>query len=333
MRILDASKNRSKAFKTFLSFFFFFFSVFVLYCVFYRPQTKSTAKKQLAQKGRKSRKPDSSGEEDDEEEEEDDDDEDDEEDTPKRQTRRRGATKVKRCISGHWDYELRTVFHNKKVTFVNARFSYWYYVFALLSFHSYKEDQHDFETDSDDLIEMTGDAGEEQQDDDSETIERVMETRTAKKGGNAFSPVSCCFWKPSCFSSKYLPCAWSLKVVYLAFLATGASTTVYTVEENGDPNEGFNPESDEGEVQYLIKWKGWSYIHNTWESMDSLTQQKVKGLKKLDNYKRKQEELNSWWESFVFLSKVFLQLDTSFRAFSQLIPSLFVGWGGLPPRT
>lgn len=77
-----------------------FFLVFVLNCVFYRPQTKSTAKKQLAQKGRKSRKPDSSGEEDDEEEE-DDDDEDDEEDTPKRQTRRRGATKVKRCISKH----------------------------------------------------------------------------------------------------------------------------------------------------------------------------------------------------------------------------------------
>lgn len=91
-----------------------------------------------------------------------------------------------------------------------------------------------------------------------------------------------------------MPCACSLKVVYLAFLATGASTTVYAVEENGDPNEGFNPENDEGEVQYLIKWKGWSYIHNTWESMDSLTQQKVKGLKKLDNYKRKQEELNSW---------------------------------------
>lgn len=31
---------------------------------------------------------------------------------------------------------------------------------------------------------MTGDACEEQQDDDSETIERVMETRTAKKGGD-----------------------------------------------------------------------------------------------------------------------------------------------------
>uniref|UniRef100_A0A672GW10 Uncharacterized protein n=1 Tax=Salarias fasciatus TaxID=181472 RepID=A0A672GW10_SALFA len=184
-----------------------------------RSQTKSssTAKKQLAQKGRKSRKQESSGEEDDDDEDDDDEDDDDE-DTPKRQTRRRGATKVK----------------------------------------SYKEDQHDFETDSDDLIEMTGDACEEQQDDDSETIEKVMDTRTGKKG------------------------------------ATGASTTVYAVQENGDPCEGFDPENDEGETQYLIKWKGWSYIHNTWESMDSLTQQKVKGLKKLDNYKKKSEELNSW---------------------------------------
>ena len=55
--------------------------------------------------------------------------------------------------------------------------------------HSYKEDQHDFETDSDDLIEMTGDAGEEQQDDDSETIERIMDTRIGKKEGNAHSPL------------------------------------------------------------------------------------------------------------------------------------------------
>uniref|UniRef100_A0A3Q1ESD3 Chromodomain helicase DNA binding protein 2 n=1 Tax=Acanthochromis polyacanthus TaxID=80966 RepID=A0A3Q1ESD3_9TELE len=180
-----------------------------------RPQSKSTVKKQLSQKGRKSRRQESSAEEDDDD---DDDDDDDEEDTPKRQTRRRGATKVK----------------------------------------SYKEDQHDFETDSDDLIEMTGDAGEEQQDDDSETIEKVMDTRTGKKG------------------------------------ATGATTTVYAVEENGDPSEGFDPENDEGETQYLIKWKGWSYIHNTWESMDSLTQQKVKGLKKLDNFKKKNDELNSW---------------------------------------
>uniref|UniRef100_A0A3P9JKB2 Chromodomain helicase DNA binding protein 2 n=1 Tax=Oryzias latipes TaxID=8090 RepID=A0A3P9JKB2_ORYLA len=165
----------------------------------------------------KSRKQESSGDED-EDEDDDDEEDDDEEDTPKRQTRRRGATKVK----------------------------------------SYKEDQHDFETDSDDLIEMTGEAGEEQQDDDSETIEKILDTRIGKKG------------------------------------AIGAATTVYAVEENGDPAEGFDPEKEEGETQYLIKWKGWSYIHSTWENMDSLTQQKVKGLKKMDNFKRKSEEMNAW---------------------------------------
>uniref|UniRef100_A0A4W5MY76 Chromodomain helicase DNA binding protein 2 n=1 Tax=Hucho hucho TaxID=62062 RepID=A0A4W5MY76_9TELE len=121
---------------------------------------------------------------------------------------------------------------------------------------SYKEDQNDFETDSDDLIEMEG--AEVEPEDDSETIEKIMDTRTGKKG------------------------------------ACGASTTQYAVEENGDPGADFDPEKDEGETHYLIKWKGWSYIHNTWESIDSLTQQKVKGLKKLDNFKKKNDELNAW---------------------------------------
>lgn len=58
---------------------------------------------------------------------------------------------------------------------------------ALLRCFSYKEDQHDLETDSDDLIELTGEAGEELQDDDSETIEKITDTRTGKKGGDAFS--------------------------------------------------------------------------------------------------------------------------------------------------
>ena len=52
---------------------------------------------------------------------------------------------------------------------------------------SYKEDQHDFETDSDDLIEMAGDVAEDQQDDDSETIEKVMDVRIGKIGGKLFS--------------------------------------------------------------------------------------------------------------------------------------------------
>lgn len=51
---------------------------------------------------------------------------------------------------------------------------------------SYKEDQHDFETDSDDLIEMA-EGTEDVQDDDSETIEKVMDTRIGKKGGERVS--------------------------------------------------------------------------------------------------------------------------------------------------
>ncbi|KAL7870534.1 hypothetical protein SRHO_G00080310 [Serrasalmus rhombeus] len=122
---------------------------------------------------------------------------------------------------------------------------------------SYKEDQNDFETDSDDLIEMA-EGTEDMQDDDSETIEKVVDTRVGRKA------------------------------------ATGATTTLYAVEANGDPGADFDPEKEEGETQYFIKWKGWSYIHNTWESVDSLTQQKVKGIKKLENFKKKNDELNAW---------------------------------------
>ncbi|KAM9311923.1 chromodomain-helicase-DNA-binding protein 2 [Gastrophryne carolinensis] len=121
---------------------------------------------------------------------------------------------------------------------------------------SYKEDD-DFETDSDDLIEMGGEEIEEVEE-NHETIEKVMDSRTGKKG------------------------------------ATGASTTVYAAEANGDPCADFNPETDEGEHQFLIKWKGWSYIHSTWESEESLQQQKVKGLKKLENFKKKEDEIKQW---------------------------------------
>lgn len=71
---------------------------------------------------------------------------------------------------------------------------------------SYKEDQNDFETDSDDLIEMEG--AEEQQDDDSETIEKVLDTRIGKKGGEDSSylmsvmhtAVVLIYYSPSFFS-------------------------------------------------------------------------------------------------------------------------------------
>jgi len=69
----------------------------------------------------------------------------------------------------------------------------------------------------------------------------------------------------------------------IKIVATGSSTTVYTVEEKGDPNETL-PENTETERQFLIKWTGWSHLHNTWESLETLQEMKVKGLKKLDNF-------------------------------------------------
>lgn len=95
---------------------------------------------------------------------------------------------------------------------------------------SYKEASEDEPTDSEDLVEIEHDEETIQEEDKSETIERVVGKRIGRKG------------------------------------ATGSATTIYEVDEHGDPNEGCD-ETDplKNEVQYLIKWKGWSHIHNTWE--------------------------------------------------------------------
>lgn len=79
------------------------------------------------------------------------------------------------------------------------------------------------------------------------------------------------------------------------FSATGATTTIYAVEADGDPNAGFEKNKEPGEIQYLIKWKGWSHIHNTWETEETLKQQNVRGMKKLDNYKKKDQETKRWY--------------------------------------
>lgn len=83
---------------------------------------------------------------------------------------------------------------------------------------------------------------------------------------------------------------WSLSLP----LATGATTTIYAIEADGDPNAGFEKSKEPGDVQYLIKWKGWSHIHNTWETEETLKQQNVRGMKKLDNYKKKDQETKRW---------------------------------------
>ena len=74
----------------------------------------------------------------------------------------------------------------------------------------------------------------------------------------------------------------------------GSKTTLYNVEDNGDPNKDLDVASDETETQYLIKWKLWSHIHNTWETESTLNEQKANGLKKLENYKKRMDELNEW---------------------------------------
>ncbi|RXN11828.1 chromodomain-helicase-DNA-binding 1 [Labeo rohita] len=122
---------------------------------------------------------------------------------------------------------------------------------------SYKEDE-ELKTDSDDLVEVCGEDVPPPEEDEFETLERVMEMRMGRKG------------------------------------ATGAVTTVYAVEADGDPNANFDPNRQPGEVQYLIKWKNWSHIHNTWETEETLKQQNVKGMKKLDNFKKKEQEKKKW---------------------------------------
>lgn len=73
-----------------------------------------------------------------------------------------------------------------------------------------------------------------------------------------------------------LVCNVSFKIVILYVAAVGMQTYIYEIEKNGDPNSDFDPNDPEQvEDQYLVKWKGWAHLHNTWESDESLKTQKV----------------------------------------------------------
>lgn len=96
--------------------------------------------------------------------------------------------------------------------------------------------------------------------------------------------------------------------------ATGIKTTCHYIEEHGDPNsvpitsettEKKDSDSStvqttitlaepERELQFLIKWKNFSYIHCSWESKESLIAEKARGIKKIENYLKREEEIKYW---------------------------------------
>lgn len=129
---------------------------------------------------------------------------------------------------------------------------------------SYKEASEDEKTDSEDLIDVDYDESSvlvaQEDTEKSETIERVLARRIGKRG------------------------------------ETGNKTTIYA-EPNGSLSDAAAADTKAGkdtEEQYLIKWTGWSYIHCTWESEETLREQKVKGMKKLENYIKKEADLDRW---------------------------------------
>lgn len=79
-------------------------------------------------------------------------------------------------------------------------------------------------------------------------------------------------------------------------LDTSGSSEGLSVTQDGEKKEIKEEEgkAEEFEKQYLIKWKGWAHIHNTWETSEALYEQKVNGLKKLENYMKREEEIRDW---------------------------------------
>jgi chromodomain-helicase-DNA-binding protein 1 len=112
--------------------------------------------------------------------------------------------------------------------------------------------------------------------------------------------------------------------------AVGPATTVYNVEDKGDPNDGHDPSVGPSERHYLIKWTGWAYIHNTWESYESLTSNNVNGMKKLDNYIKTMKQRERWLRTADRQSRDYFEIEQKMveeLVDSYKVPARVVGMG------
>uniref|UniRef100_U3IRC2 Chromodomain helicase DNA binding protein 1 n=1 Tax=Anas platyrhynchos platyrhynchos TaxID=8840 RepID=U3IRC2_ANAPP len=162
---------------------------------------------------------------------------------------------------------------------------------------SYKEAE-ETKTDSDDLLEVCGEDVPQTEEDEFETIEKFMDSRVGRKG------------------------------------ATGAATTIYAVEADGDPNAGFEKSKEPGEIQYLIKWKGWSHIHNTWETEETLKQQnetkrwlKNASPEDVEYYNCQQELTDDLHKQYQIVERIIAHSNQKSAAG---YPDYYCKWQGLP---
>ncbi|KAH8742100.1 SNF2 family N-terminal domain-containing protein [Cryptosporidium ryanae] len=55
--------------------------------------------------------------------------------------------------------------------------------------------------------------------------------------------------------------------------------------------ESRSSKEDNGTMEYKIKWMGYSHLHNTWETLDSLIRENVGGMRRLENFQKKMAEV------------------------------------------
>ena len=124
------------------------------------------------------------------------------------------------------------------------------------------------------------------------------------------------------------------------------------LSENEKPQnpKPHNP-SDKKVRQFLIKWENWSHIHNTWETIDSMKSSRAKGFAKVENFAKRQDELNEYLLSIQDDEKEYYhcqleasrQLIQKYKAVDRIIlqradiedtggteNEYFIKWKGLP---